>query len=415
MLFKVFGMFLFLVCFYPLESTASPIILGVDRLFSPEYASLLKDKTLGVITNHTAITGNLTRDLDVFPMHAAKFQYKLKAFFAPEHGLQGSGSAEQWIENSSLKGIQVYSLYGSTRRPTKEMLQDIDLLIYDIQDIGSRSYTYISTLFYVMEEAARHGIPMVVLDRPNPINGITIDGPVLEEKWRSFVGYLNIPYCHGMTIGELALYFNTEYSIGCRLTVIPMKGWKREMSFNETGLTWVPTSPQIPNAETAYYYPTTGVLGELQIVNIGIGYTLPFKVIGAPWIDAVQFAKKLNEQNFPGVAFLPFYYRPFFGAFAKQECAGVLISITDKKAFLPVTTQYLLMGMLKSMYPKQFKESLEKKEKRQQMFNQVNGTAAVYQILKEEKYPLWKLRDLHKEERASFMKRRRPYLIADYS
>ena len=199
------------------------------------------------------------------------------------------------------------------------MLKGIDLLIYDIQDIGSRSYTFLSTLLYVMEEAAKQQIKVMVLDRPNPINGIVMDGPMLEEKWRSFLGYINVPYCHGMTIGELAQYFNGEYKIGCDLEVIPMKGWKRTMSFKDTHLPWVPTSPHVPEAETALVYPVTGILGELGIVNIGIGYTLPFKLIGAPWIQAEAFAEQLNQQQFPGVRFLPFYYRPFYGKFEGEN------------------------------------------------------------------------------------------------
>jgi len=265
-----------------------------------------------------------------------------------------------------------------------------------------------------MEEAAKRSIPVIVLDRPNPINGLTIDGPMMEEKWRSFVGYINVPYCHGMTIGELAYFFNAEYKVGCKLTVIPMKGWKRSMSFADTGLTWMPTSPHIPEAETAFYYPTTGLLGELQMVSTGIGYTLPFKVIGAPWIDASLFAAKLNEQKYPGVYFLPFHYRPFFGRFELQNCQGVLIVVTDPKIYLPVTTQYLLIGILKSLYPQQFAKALKDSASRQEMFNKVNGTAEVYRIIKEEKYAAWQLRELHQSERIAFRLKRQKYLISTY-
>lgn len=186
------------------------------------------------------------------------------------------------------------------------------------------------------------------------------------------------------------------------------------MSFAKTGLKWVPTSPHVPEAETAFYYPTTGLLGELQLVNIGIGYTLPFKVVGAPWINAKRFAEHLNGQKFPGVYFHPFHYRPFFGRFSGKDCHGVLIMITDPQTYLPVTTQYLIIGMLKSLYPTAFKKSLEASAKRQEMFNKVNGTAEVYRIIREEDYIVWKLRSLHQSEREEYLEKRRKYLIPDY-
>ena len=213
------------------------------------------------------------------------------------------------------------------------MLKDVDILIYDIQDIGSRSYTYITTLFYVMEEAAKAQIPLIVLDRPNPINGLLVEGPMLNERWRSFIGYVNVPYCHGMTVGELALFFNAEYQIGCKLEVIQMQGWKRWMHFEDTGLAWVPTSPHIPEADTPLFYASTGIIGELGIVSIGIGYSLPFKVVGAPWIRAQEFATAMNAQRLPGVHFMPYHFKPFYGLYKEKQCQGVLIRITDPHVF----------------------------------------------------------------------------------
>ncbi|WP_079989577.1 exo-beta-N-acetylmuramidase NamZ family protein [Candidatus Protochlamydia phocaeensis] len=389
--------------------------LGIDNLFTPAYCSLLKGKRIGLITNHTAINAERQSTIELFKSQQHKYGYTLAALFAPEHGLTGVHYADEKVKHSQdPSGIPIYSLHGSTRRPTTAMLKELDLLVYDIQDIGSRSYTYISTLFYAMEEAAKQHIPVLVLDRPNPLGGLVVDGPLLEEKWRSFVGYINVPYCHGLTIGELALYFNGEYQIGCSLTVVPMQGWKRHMTFADTNLTWIPTSPHVPEAQTVFYYPTTGLLGELQIVNIGIGYTLPFKIVGAPWIDAALFSQKLNEQRFPGVHFQPFHYRPFFGRFAHQDCQGVLIVITDFKSYLPVTTQYLLIGMLKSLYPEEFKKALETAPQRQAMFNKVNGTDEVYRIIKEEPYVTWKLRALHQKERDAYLVKRRSYLLPLY-
>ncbi len=404
-----------LFLFNSIEAALPAIKLGVDQLFTKDYELLLQGKQIGLITNHTAVNSHMQWTVEILKKHANSLGYQLTALFAPEHGLMGEHYAGENIkENQDLNGIPIYSLYGQTHRPTKAMLQNVNLLIYDIQDIGSRSYTYVSTLFYVMEEAAKLNIPLLVLDRPNPINGLTVDGPVLEDRWRSILGYVNVSYCHGMTIGELALYFNEEYHIGCPLIVVPMKGWRRSMSFDETGLKWIPTSPHIPEASTAFYYPTTGILGELQMVSIGIGYTLPFKLVGAPWINASLFAERLNAQHFPGVYFYPFYYRPFFGKFSQEHCQGVLILITNPTIYLPVATQYLLIGMLKSLYPKEFEKALQASQDREEIFNKVNGTAEVYRILKEERYPIWKLRELHRKEREEFMRKREKYLIPSY-
>lgn len=389
--------------------------LGVDCLFSPAYQSVLCGKQIGLVTNHTGVNSKGESTIDLFKKHAKAYSYSLKAIFAPEHGLTGVHyAAESVFDDKDFDGIPIYSLHGKYQRPSTEMLKGLSLLVYDIQDLGSRSYTYSSTLFYVMEEAARRRIPVVVLDRPNPLGGLLVDGPMLEEQWRSFVGYINVPYCHGLTIGELAHYFNEEYQVGCELFVIPMEGWKRHMTFEETGLLWIPTSPQIPESQTAFYYPTTGLIGELSLVNIGVGYTLPFKVIGAPWIDAKQYSEQLNAQHFPGVRFSPFHYRPFFGRFAGQVCHGVLILITDPHVYQPVTTQYLLMGMLKNLYPIAFQKALEESRSHREMFNKVNGTAEVYRILKEEKYLIWKLRALHQKEKSLYLLKREAYLIPNY-
>ena len=295
------------------------------------------------------------------------------------------------------------------------MLKKIDVLIYDIQDIGVRSYTYATTLFYVMEEAAKRKIPVIVLDRPNPINGMIVDGSMLEENWRSYIGYINVPYCHGMTIGELASFFNGEYKIGCRLKVIPMRGWKRRMSFKDTGLEWIPTSPHIPEADTPLYFASTGILGELDLVNHGVGYTLPFKVVGAPWIDAEEFAIKLNQQQLPGVKFLPFHYRPFYGSLKGQECHGVLIRVTDKLRYRPLSVQYLLLGMLKSLYPDRVKASLSGiNTNKKELFCKANGNSEVLRILNEEQYAAWKMISYQKKERGDFEKVRAKYLISEY-
>lgn len=408
---------LILFFFMPLEAAKPPQVkVGAELLFTKKYVHLIKGKRLGLITNHTAVNSKMISTIDLLKSHAKEHDFTLTALFAPEHGITGSIHATETVhDEKDPDGIPIYSLHGSTRRPTDKMLSKIDVLLFDIQDIGSRSYTYSTTLFYAMEEAAKRKIPVVVLDRPNPINGLVIDGPMLEEKWRSMVGYINIPYCHGMTIGELARFFNAEYKIQCQLDVVPMKGWQRSMTFQDTGLPWIPTSPYVPEATTAFYYPTTGILGELKMVNIGIGYTLPFKLVGAPWIDAKLFAERLNQQKFPGVYFEPFYYKPFYGRYAHEECEGVLIVVTDPLVYKPVSTQYLLIGMLKSMYPAKFKTALANSIDQKSMFCKVNGTDKIYQIISEEKNIVWKLRSFQEKERDEFAALRKKYLIATYA
>ncbi len=414
---RYFACILFLFSF-SLFAAPPKVKVGVECLFSEGYVKQLKNKRIGLITNHTAVNYKMQSTANLLKENASKHNYTLTTLFAPEHGIDGSSYAEKATGNQlNANGIPVISLYGENgpKRLTKEMLGSIDILIYDIQDIGSRSYTYISTLFYAMEEAAKRNVPVMVLDRPNPINGITVDGPMLEQQWRSVVGYINVPYCHGMTIGELAEFFNYEYKVGCRLTVVPMKGWLRTMNYSDTGLKWVPTSPHMPEASTALYYPTTGILGELQLVNIGVGYTLPFKLVGAPWIDAEDFAYHLNKQKFPGVHFQPFYYRPFYGRFAQQDCQGVLIIVSDPRVYKPVSTQYLIIGILKGIYPNQFKDALLSSEGRRDMFCKVNGTDEAYKLITEGKHIVYKLKAIHEKEREDFLKKRKKYLNPHYS
>ncbi|MGZ3732746.1 MAG: exo-beta-N-acetylmuramidase NamZ family protein [Parachlamydiaceae bacterium] len=416
MLNQNFYVFVFyLMCMYSLVAEAAQVKVGIDVFLQRQECRELKGKRIGVVTNHTAITSQHLSTLDALKQLAKKEGFTIAAIFAPEHGLTGSIHAEENIDDSKDEDrIPIYGLYGKTRRPTEAMLKNLDVLVYDIQDIGSRSYTYISTLFYVMEAAAKEKIPLIVLDRPNPINGVVVDGPMLQSRWRSIVGYINVPYCHGMTIGELALLFNEEYKIGCRLTVIPMQYWRREMSFKETELMWMPTSPHIPEASTALYYPVTGLLGELSLVNIGVGYTLPFKIVGAPWIHAKQFAKALNGQKFPGVHFEPFHFKPFFGKFSQEECHGVLITITDPLCYRPVATQYLIIGILKSLYPTHFKEAIKNSKGRKEMFCKVTGNDVIYKVIAEESNIVWKLRGYDEKERNAFLPIRKKYLIEEY-
>lgn len=398
--------FLF-TCSLCLEST--PISLGVDTFFEDHYMRKISGKKVALAINQTSVNKHHIPTLDLFLKENSSCS--VVALFSPEHGIDGKGRAGEEISSSKHLHIPVYSLHGAVKRPTAEMLKGIDCIIYDIQCTGNRAYTYPTMLFYMMEECAKLGIQVIVLDRPNPINGITVDGPMLEEKWRSYIGYINVPYCHGMTIGELARFFNGEYKIHCNLEVVPMKGWHRSMSFRDTGLSWIPPSPNIPEADTPMYSLMTGILGELQIVNIGIGYTLPFKIVGAPWIQASYFAEKLNSQKLPGVHFQPFYFRPFYGAYKNLNCEGVLIQITDLKTYRPLAVQYLILGMLKSLYPTEFLQKLSSSKASKELFCKANGTETIYEILVEEKYPAWKLIEFHKKERELFLEIRHKYLL----
>ncbi|MCI5051724.1 MAG: DUF1343 domain-containing protein [Simkaniaceae bacterium] len=396
----------FLVLLFTVALLHADVELGVDRLFSTGKIHELKAKRLGLITNHTGVDKNLRPTFERLSEN-----YKVVALFAPEHGITGSAYAGEHIKTK--KGtIPVYSLHGKTRRPTEKMLKGIDVLIYDIQDIGVRSYTYASTLYYAMEEAAKHKIPVIVLDRPNPQGGLVVDGPMLKPKWRSFLGYVNIAYCHGMTIGELASFFNSEYGIKCNLDVVQMKGWTRSMTFKETGLSWVPPSPNIPEPDTPSFCASTGILGELSIVNIGIGYTLPFKVVGAPWIDANQFAKALNDQKLPGVQFTPFHYRPFAGSLKGKECHGVLINVTDSSTYRPLSVQYLLIGVLKSLYPKKVLSALASTSQgAKDFFCKANGNDEMLTMLTKQKFIAYPLMEFDRKEREKFMKIRAKYLF----
>lgn len=401
---------LFFLIFINFLQASPSISLGVDTFFEESAIENLKGKNIALAINHTSVDKSMHSTLSRFLEHPSKIH--IAALFSPEHGISGQGYAAEFIHHSTLHGIPIHSLHGASRRPTPEMLKGIDVIVYDIQCTGARAYTYPTMLFYIMEEAAKAGIQVIVLDRPNPIGGNIVDGPMLEEKWRSYIGYINVPYCHGMTIGELSLFFNAEYNIQCKLEVIPMKGWKRSMNYRETGLSWIPPSPNIPEADTPMYSLMTGILGELQAVNIGIGYTLPFKVVGAPWIQATSFAENLNKQKLPGVHFQPFYFRPFYGAYKGINCEGVLIQITDPQKARFVTIQYLILGMLKSLYPNEFLKKLSDSPSKKEMFCKANGTDAIYEILLQEKYPTWKLIEFQKNEREKFLEKRKSYLLS---
>lgn len=391
------------------------IEVGIDRLFQPEFIHLIQGKKVGVATNHTGISSAYKKTENIFIEENKKGTCSLICFFCPEHGFRGTEMACVAVENEMHEcGVPIYSLHGTTRRPTDSMLKGLDVIVFDLQDIGCRSYTYASTLFYLMEEAAKKHIEVVVLDRPNPLGGEYVEGPMMEDSLRSFVGYINVPYCHGMTIGELALFFHKEYHSTCSLHIVPMKGWKRSMHFQDTGLMWMPPSPHIPTDMSAFFYPTTGILGTFtSFLNIGIGYTLPFQIVTAPWMDAKRFASHLNKAKLAGVHFHETWIRPYWGPWKDAVCQGVQVIITDPKQFSPMKTFYLLLSTLREIYPSKTLAAI-KTLPPDSLFFKVCGTRKITDILQKEEHPYHALLDLHKEERQAFLEKRSAFLIQDY-
>nr|WP_253695161.1 DUF1343 domain-containing protein [Treponema sp. OMZ 791] len=270
--------------------------------------------------------------------------------------MRGNAREGTGIANTVDKktGLTVYSLYGKTKRPTKEMLKEIDVLCFDIQDVGARFYTYIYTMAYAMEACARDGKTFIVFDRPNPINGINVEGNILEEEYKSFTGYFPIVQRHGMTVGELALMFNEEFKIGCDLKIIPMQSWKREDYFEDLNLMWIPPSPNIPTPDTALVYSGFCIFEGVNI-SVGRGTTMPFKYIGAPYIDAEALAETLNALNLAGVFFKPAYFTPSLSLYKDELCEGVQIIVKAKAKFSPVKSATAVMYKIRDMYPDKFK------------------------------------------------------------
>jgi uncharacterized protein YbbC (DUF1343 family) len=346
---------------------------GIEILKETHF-DVLKGKRIGLITNPTGVDNQLKSTIDI--LHEAP-SVQLVALYGPEHGVRGDVYAGDKVDTfvDSNTGLPVYSLYGKTRKPTKEMIANIDALVYDIQDIGTRSYTYISTMYLAMQAAAENGIEFIVLDRPNPLSGTKVEGCLTEDNFISFVSQLKIPYIYGLTCGELAKLINGEFmhENPCKLTVVKMKKWKRKMSFDDTGLPWVPASPHIPFAHSANYYPASGILGELGYMSIGVGYTLPFELFAAEWIDAEEFAKALNAKKLPGIIFRPIHIKPYYSVGQGKNLQGVQVYITDFQKARLSDIQFHVMEVAAQLYPdrKVFEHA---DEKRFDMFDKVCGT-----------------------------------------
>jgi uncharacterized protein YbbC (DUF1343 family) len=346
---KFFIINLALICAFTLS--AKRVLTGIEVLKEQNF-KLLEGKRVGLITNPTGVDASLKSTIDI--LYEAP-NVKLVALYGPEHGVRGNVYAGGTIGNEmdEKTGLPVYSLYGKTRKPTPEMLKGIDVLVYDIQDIGCRSYTYISTLGLAMEAAAENNIEFVVLDRPNPLGGEKIEGNITEDAFISFVSQFKIPYIYGQTCGELAFMLNEENMLKkkCKLTIVKMKNWNREMKWEDTGLEWVIASPHIPHKHSSYFYPVTGILGELNYLSIGVGYTLPFEIVAAPWVKADELAKAMNQLNLQGIIFRPIYLTPFYGTFKGENCQGIQIHIKDYKKASLSEIQFYIIDQINKLYP----------------------------------------------------------------
>ncbi|MGQ9617684.1 MAG: exo-beta-N-acetylmuramidase NamZ family protein [Candidatus Aminicenantia bacterium] len=370
---------------------------GVDVLFE-SFPDFLKNKKVGLITNPTGINSEFISTIELF---AREGRLKLVALYGPEHGVRGNAQAGEYVPFyiDDKYGIPVFSLYGQSLRlpqsmlknideimrdfdtkkkeknPKKEMLQDIEVMIFDIQDVGTRIYTYIATMAYAMEACAKAGIPFVVLDRPNPINGFNMEGPILKyPEFSSFVGVYPIPVRHGMTVGELAKLFNEKFlKKKVELTVIPMKRWRREMWFDETSLPWVIPSPNMPTLDTATVYPGQVYL-EGTNVSEGRGTTKPFEIFGAPWIDGFELTRKLNSLNLPGVKFREVWFTPTFSKYRGKLCGGCQLHITDRDKFKPFETTLHIIKVIKEMYPENF-------EFHDEYFDKIVGNSEIRRML----------------------------------
>lgn len=378
-------------------SSDTPVKLGVEVLFE-KHLDLIRGKRVGLITNPTGIDSRLGSIIELFHKHP---DIKLVALYGPEHGVRGDAQAGEFVPFYFDKDYQlpVFSLYGQSKEPSKrilvnideqmrsfgtqhngkklnpEILKSIDVMVFDMQDVGTRIYTYIATMAYAMQACADAGIPFIVLDRPNPIGGVAMEGPVLEyPKYSSFIGLYPIPIRHGMTIGELAFLFNEKFlSHKAKLTVVPMENWRRSEWFDQTSLPWLRPSPNLPTLNSAIVYPGQ-VLLEGTNLSEGRGTTQPFEIFGAPWIDGFNLTKKLNELHMPGVTFHEIWFTPTFSKFQNKLCSGSQLFVTDRNTFQPIATTVAILSTIKQLYGDKLKFY-------DAYFDKVMGTSSVREAL----------------------------------
>lgn len=355
-----------------------PVLSGIDVLLG-QRLDLIAGRRVGLISSASGVTRDLTNDVDALRQAPG---VQLVALFGAEHGfsaLTADGAAVRSTVDSRT-GLPVYSLYGEVREPVAEMLAGLDVLLFDIQSVGVRFYTYITTLLYTMQAAAEHGLTFIVCDRPNPIGGEILEGPVLERGLESFVGPGPLPIRHGMTAGELARLYNEAWGVGCDLAVVPCAGWQRKMWFDDTGLPWVPPSPAIPWPDTALVYPGTCLI-EGTNLSEGRGTALPFHLVGAPWMDEWQLATALNQLALPGVYFRPVAFQPAASKWVGQRCGGVQLHVADRRAFRPVTVGLHLLATTRALYPDKFVYRKSGEENKHPYIDLLIGTARVRRAL----------------------------------
>lgn len=362
-----------------------PIKIGLEKVLESE-SNTLNNLRIGLICNPASVNSEFRHAADLF------FENKninLTALFGPQHGIRGDVQ-DNMIETSHTidrqTGLPVYSLYSETRQPTEEMVSNIDALVFDLQDVGCRVYTFIYTMANAMKSCAAFGKKMIVLDRPNPIGGVAVEGNLLEAGHESFVGQFPIPMRHGLTVGELALLFNKEFNINCDLEIVKMDNWERGDFYDETDAPWVMPSPNMPTIDTTVVFPAT-VFFEGTEVSEGRGTTRPFEIIGAPYIDGKEYAKKLKSLELPSVIFRPLNFLPTFQKFAKQECEGVFLHVANRETFEPVITGLAMIKVIFDMYREQFqwKTTAYEYEFERNPFDVIAGTTKIREMFEQEK------------------------------
>lgn len=333
--------------------------LGIEVLLD-ERIELVAGKRVGLITNPAGVDGALVPTVDRL---AADGRFELVQLYGPEHGIRGEVAAGDAVDDAvdARTGIPVESLYGARRRPSNASLERLDVLLFDLQDVGVRCYTYVSTLGEAMRACAEARKPLIVLDRPNPLGGLAFEGPLREERWASFIGWGPLPVTHGLTAGEVARLYAAELGIGCELEVVPLAGWKRSMLWKDTGLTWTQTSPHIPSALSAHLYAATAMASSTTLnVSDGVGSTMPFELLGGEFVDARELRLALEARKLPGVRFQEIAWTPFYGKFAGQPMRGVRLVLDDPRAFEPVQAALTFLCELRQLYPDQLElESAE--------------------------------------------------------
>ena len=369
------------------------VYLGIDLI--DENLSIFEGKRVGLITNATGINSEYKSTIDVL------FEkVNLVSLFAPEHGIRGSAQAGDTVgfDTDTVTGLPIYSLYGNTKKPTEKMMNDIDILCIDIQDVGARFYTYIYTMAYAMEACKEYNKQFVVFDRPNPVNGVEVEGNILNMEYSSFIGLYPLVHRHGMTIGELAMYFNTEQNIGCDLTVIKMKNWDRQYYYEDCNLPWVLPSPNMPTVDTAVVYTGTCIF-EGTNLSEGRGTTRPFELIGAPFIDSIELSNALNALNLKGVYFRPASFTPTTSKHSGKTCYGVQVHVTDRNEFKPVITGITMLDVIRDLYPNKLTYT--------STINLLTGCS----YIKDDIYTLEQISSLFEDETNQFKEIRKNYLL----